>query len=534
MNVKDIARMGTRIFNIAFWLILAYLAGDVGMGFYFTAFVVFYLLSSVMTEGTKQAVARMVTVRRSKGLHHNSRLVFKYAFLLSLLYGGLCAFVLWFFSGSFFESLIGYRLPESVLAVFGLYFVIYNVKSVIYGYFMGKGDTLVCIAAELIRCLILVSLGPVLIIRMYGYGIKVSALLGNPLYANLNGAIGAVITQAIGAVVCIIVIIIGDRIAGMVDREVYNSVKGVDNGRSITLSLIKADALYLVSKGLFSVVLFAACVIYLRFAHATGTDVKEAFLMLGAFAGKFLPIIGFVMIFYTEYNERECKKIRQDVSSEEHKTANLRIEYLIKNTIYMLLPIALFVIIMAGPIAAILYSGRISYGAVLIRRGGILILFIGLSVMCKGILTSIRINLLSFAGPLLGLIVVLGSLIVMCASGNADALNIVNALILGYLTDSLISFLIVCRYVGPDLIDIGFKCGKIAAGALIYAGIIAILDNFIVMNIIYVIIALIIAYGGYIVTIAVLKGIDRRDINSLKGTLMYYPTFFIGGIFANR
>ena len=106
MNIKDHVRLLTRLLHIIFWMILAYLAGDVGMGFYYIGFIITETLFVIFEGGLVQAVARMVTIRRSKGLHYNSGLVFRYGVLYSLLIGIAFGFIIWSFSSRIYGKAI--------------------------------------------------------------------------------------------------------------------------------------------------------------------------------------------------------------------------------------------------------------------------------------------------------------------------------------------------------------------------------------------------------------------------------------------
>ena len=129
MKIKDYARIASRILKLIFWMIVGYLAGDLGFGFYFVSFMVFYLAMTVMGGGIKIAVAKMVEVRRQKELYQNCKLVFKYGLLYSFVSGLILMGIFWFFSGRILETLTGYRLPESVLSVFGLFYFVFSLKS---------------------------------------------------------------------------------------------------------------------------------------------------------------------------------------------------------------------------------------------------------------------------------------------------------------------------------------------------------------------------------------------------------------------
>ena len=115
-----------------------------------------------------------------------------------------------------------------------------------------------------------------------------------------------------------------------------------------------------------------------------------------------------------------------------------------------------------------------------------------------------------------------------------DPTGLVIAYVIGYMVEALVLLIVFYRMIGFDLIDIGIRMGKIVVSAGIFAGMLAILDHFIVMNILFIIIAILISYAAYSVTLVVLKAVGSRDINSLKGSLIYYPLVFVGNFFVNR
>lgn len=533
MNVKDIVRLSTRILNLIFWMILAYLTGDLGMGFYYIAFIVFELLIIIFAGGIKQSVARMVAVRKSKGLHYNSKLIFRYGIFYSLITGALIGFALWSLSGTLYRHILGYILPESVLSVLSVYFVIHSLRGCLQGYYQGIGDTLICIVAEVVQAVAQIVLCPILVIRMYGYGMKVSGLLKNPMYANINGTIGAVMAQCIAGIICILVLVIGDRIAGKVFRQEYNSVKGVDNRRNITLSFIKSSALYIVEKITPILTIVVILTIFVKKAYANDVDIKELFTGIGVFAGKYLIVLGFVLAFFFEYSDRECKKIRADFGREENKTVRARISYLIKNSALILIPLSLLVIILAKPIVMIFFDGKMSLGVTLLRQGGIVVLFAGICHMCKSALSAVKLTKFSYLGNLIGFAVAV--LTAVGVSGNgSDITMLVLSYTTGYFAEAVFLLFILYMMRFYDPMDIGIRCAKILAAATVFAGVLAILDHFIVMNALFLVLTILIAYGAYVVTLAVIKGITLRDINSLKGTLIYYPIVFVGRIFVDR
>ncbi len=533
MNIKDCVRLATRLINIVFWMVLAYLAGDVGMGFYYIGFIIIETMFVVFEGGLVQAIARMVTVRRSKGLHYNSSLVFRYGIFYTLIMGIFFGFIIWTFSSNIYSKAVGYLLPESVFGVMGVYFAIHMLKGCLRGYYYGKNNIVICLIAEVVQSVIMLILCPILVIRLYRYGMNISGLLKNPLYANIGGAIGAVMAQCIGVMAGILVLVIGDRVAGNVYRNEYNSVKGVDNGRNITITFLKVSLTY-IGEHLVPVLTIACLLLmYVKRAAQSGLEIREAFVRIGVFADKYLLILGFFIAIFMEYIDRENKKVRSDVGREEHKNARTRSIYLLKNTVLLLLPIMLMLMIMAEPFINIFFSGRTSLGIKILRQGGIALLLQGLIYMSKSVLSSIKYSRYSVIASVSGFAVTVISAAAMIGS-DCEISALVVSYVIGLIVEVSVNLFAFYRLIGFDPVDLGIRIGKIVVAGAVFAGMIAILDHFIVMNIVFLVIALLISYAAYIVTLVAIKGVTVRDINSLNGTIIYFPLAFLSNFFINR
>ena len=199
----------------------------------------------------------------------------------------------------------------------------------------------------------------------------------------------------------------------------------------------------------------------------------------------------------------------------------------------LLLPVMFVLIITADPLIKIFFAGRTSLGIKLIRQGGIAILLHGIIYMSKGVLNAIKFGRYSLVAAVSGYVVTMIAAAAMIGS-DSDISAIVIAYVIGLIVETAVSLFAFYRLIGFDPIDMAIRIGKIAVSGAVFAGMIAILDHFIVMNVIFFAIALIISYAAYIVTLIVVKGVTVRDINSLNGTLIYYPLAFLGNMFMNR
>ena len=137
---------------------------------------------------------------------------------------------------------------------------------------------------------------------------------------------------------------------------------------------------------------------YVRKAHELELIASPVFARVGIVLYKLLVFVFMIIVPYIAYSNREKRKVKNDVAKEEHKTVRMRTLYYIKNTMFMILPATATVISLAKPIVGVFCDGLMNEGVVILRKGGILILLIALSICFRNILfnsTFTRNNLLN-------------------------------------------------------------------------------------------------------------------------------------------
>lgn len=532
MNIKDYVRVGHRLLNLIFWMILGYLAGDAGAGFFYVGFLIFIFAFTVLNGGLKETMAKMTATRVEKGFYIEAGIVFRTGLLWAIISGGLVSALFIFFGRNIMNMLYGYTLPYSLLGLFGLYYILLSINSCLMGYYQGIGYSGFCIIGEILESLVLIGLSPIIVSRMYAYGTKVAALLKEPLYANLNGAIGGIITQCIGIILSSIVVIAGLVLIHQNNRENYD-VGGLKTREAFVKNYIRVNNGVLEDRIVPLIMLLAMAIIFIKEGATLAVDAKELFTGIGVFAGKYLVVMLVPLVYFIEYVERERRRIRSDHSKEERKNIRIRAGYLLKNTMYIMLPVCATAITLAKPIVMIFFGGRMSLGVVMVRQGGIVILLAALCYSLRAILKGVKLQLYGTIAALIGFVAMIAFLMSSISSGvNINLL--VYSVIVYYLIQVMALCVLVYKMEELLIFDIGIKWAKVAVGTSILIIAEAVLDKFIVMNVAFLLLTLAISYALYFAAMGVLKGLSKKDINSLKGTLSYYPSYIAANLFDGR
>lgn len=511
-----------RIIFLVFLLVAGYLTGDTGTGLLLAGFSVFSLIFVLLFGGIEDTVYKMVTVRKNKGFDSQAAKIFHFGLSYALVLGALAAVIMWFGSLKLSELVFGYPIMQSILGFFGILFLLLGLYSVLRGYTKACGYEGILFITDIVESIILI-VGGVFITRFFSaYGTKVAAVLKDDIYTNLNGTIGVMITLCISVFVSSLIM--------LVVILLYAGGRIVDTGRAVNVkknfkrSFIKTCVLSR-AENIFTVLAyFVAILMYVRKSHSLDLNAAPVFAEVGLVIYKLFVFVFVIIVPYMAYSNREKRKVKNDVAKEEHKTVRMRSLYYIKNTMFMILPATATMITLAKPIVGVFCSGLMNEGVVILRKGGILILLIALSICFKNILKGVGQELLFYAGQGISFVTMLVFLY-SSLNVNTDISYVVLALVIYYLALDVITGFLAIRMVGLNIYDLGIRVGKPIGAVLLLVLIEAMIDKFMILSWPLFILTVAVGYVVYFVACGFLGCITIKDVNSLKGTITYYPAF---------
>lgn len=511
-----------RIIFLIFLLVAGYLTGDTGTGLLLAGFSVFSLIFVLLFGGIEDTVYKMVTVRKNKGFDNQAAKIFHFGLSYALVLGALVAVIMWFGSLKLSELVFGYPIMQSILGFFGILFLLLGLYSVLRGYTKACGYEGILFITDIVESIILI-VGGVFITRFFSaYGTKVAAVLKDDIYTNLNGTIGVMITLCISVFVSSLIM--------LVVILLYAGGRIVDTGRAVNVkknfkrSFIKTCVLSR-AENIFTVLAyFVAILMYVRKSHSLDLNAAPVFAEVGLVIYKLFVFVFVIIVPYMAYSNREKRKVKNDVAKEEHKTVRMRSLYYIKNTMFMILPATATMITLAKPIVGVFCSGLMNEGVVILRKGGILILLIALSICFKNILKGVGQELLFYAGQGISFVTMLVFLY-SSLNVNTDISYVVLALVIYYLALDVITGFLAIRMVGLNIYDLGIRVGKPIGAVLLLVLIEAMIDKFMILSWPLFILTVAVGYVVYFVACGFLGCITIKDVNSLKGTITYYPAF---------
>ncbi|MCI9449436.1 MAG: polysaccharide biosynthesis protein [Clostridiales bacterium] len=185
--ILTISNLIIKAIGALFKIPMTHIIGELGMGYYSSAYVVYTVFYMISTAGLPVAVSLLIAENRSKGRVRQVKKVFKISLILFLIIGSLGAAIMIFGAPAFADAIKSPNSRYSIMALAPTLFFI-CVASAYRGYFQGYQFMMPVAVSQLIEALCKLFLG--IALAYYAIG----------LYGKADGSIHFAAAYAIFAV----------------------------------------------------------------------------------------------------------------------------------------------------------------------------------------------------------------------------------------------------------------------------------------------------------------------------------------------
>lgn len=525
MNSKLSLSTITKVVNILFLIVLQNYILDCGMGIFGVSLIVYYLLYTVLFGSLQTVISKLVNVRNSKGMGEHTKHIVKPALIYVVLSGVLLVLFSFFCLERVTVACLGMVYPVPVIQIFCVVMIITAITDVLCGYHTGNGNVHVVNIANLLKCIFPIGLS-IFILRMFAsYGNSISLLLKNPIIKDAYMAMGTAVVYLMSTIIVFLVVLfftIKIRLQAGRQNEAHNISRRTSAGGFLSMHI------KLMLNSVFPVLcIFASVVLYIRGIEKAGLAVMDAYTNIGILFGKLLLPIILILIIFSEYIAREKHRLHVDYRKDEIKIMTVRAQYMIKNSIFMLLPPMMVLIFLSNPIAKVVFSGQVSLSSKYLQYGGAILLLAGIVYALNNILKAFDKEVFVWVFQGGAYIAQIIFLVVGFSKGTGNSMLILYSFYFYYGILFLGFFAMTCKIIRLDILDILLKLGKYGVAGIIAMILFMILSKFIEMNIFLLVLSIFFGYLLYYLTLIALHGISKKDEAALKRTLNYYPVHFL-------
>lgn len=205
-GILSIAGILTRIIGLLYRSPLHSIIGDLGLGYYQSAYAYYTIILLISSYSIPSAISKVISQKLAVGKYREAHKTFRCALIYVLLVGACASLFLFFGAGLFVE-------PQAVMVLrtFAPTIFIYGILGVLRGYFQAQGSMIQTSVSQIIEQIVnaLVSVGAAyVLIKISMHTMQVPTVKSQIVKRAVNGAMGSALGTGSGVLIAMIFILI--------------------------------------------------------------------------------------------------------------------------------------------------------------------------------------------------------------------------------------------------------------------------------------------------------------------------------------
>lgn len=349
----------SRIIGLLYRSPLQRVIGDLGMGYYNSAYNFYTIILMVSSYSIPSAMSKVIAQKLVVKQYRNAHRIFLCALGYALAVGGVASLFLYFGAGMFLSD---EAVP--VLRTFAPTIFIYGILGVLRGYFQAHrsmAQTSVSqVLEQIANAIVSVSAACLLIIHTMG-SLEMPAEESERVVRATRGAIGSALGTGAGVLIALVFM------AGMyglnkelIHRRVRRDRHGkVDSYGDILKMITMVVTPFILSTAIYNLNDTVNNALYTKwFPDVKELDKVTVYSRWGVFSGQSVTISKIPIAFATAMAAAMIPTVAQLVSAKNIKGARDKIGMAVKTTMIISIPCAVGILVLARPITALLFSNE--------------------------------------------------------------------------------------------------------------------------------------------------------------------------------
>ncbi|MCQ2493798.1 MAG: polysaccharide biosynthesis protein [Lachnospiraceae bacterium] len=351
----------TRIIGLLYRSPLSGIIGDLGLGYYQSAYNYYTIILLISSYSIPSAISKVIAQKLAVQEYKNAHRLFKGALFYVLVIGAVASAFLYFAAGLFVEEA---AIP--VLRTFAPTIFFYGMLGVLRGYFQAHKTMVQTSVSQILEQIAnaIVSVGAAyFLIKMTMGTMEIPADEAGQVTRAVRGAMGSALGTGTGVMVALLFMFLiylkaHKEIKGRVAADTHKESDSVGTIiKTITLIVtpfIMSTALYNLSS-VINNKLYTS--IYPSVMHLDTVITSSRY---GIFSGKALTISNIPIAFASAMASAMIPSIAQLVAKKEDEEARSKISLAVKTTMLISIPCAVGLFVLAGPVTLLLFPNSAS------------------------------------------------------------------------------------------------------------------------------------------------------------------------------
>ena len=386
--VLMIAQVLIRVFGLIYKLIITNLDGfgDVGNGYYSAGYQIYTVLLLISSQGIPNAMSKLVSEKVAVGQYKAAHRIFKTAFLVFGIIGGICSALLFLTSNFIATNILNVPDVKYVLRVLSPAIFFVSISAVIRGYYMGLGNMKVSSTSQTLEQLFNCILSIAFVYSVLGKDAYIMAAAGN-------------LSTTVAILLSFTYLVTYYKLKNKSYAKKYEDIPQTDKVETIK-NISKTILMCAIPMTIGSVISAISSMIdtvtvsnCTQIAYTGILESKEALEQMAMkFTGilsKVETIINLPIAINLAFSAALVPAISAALVKKDEKDASNKISFSISASILVILPCAVGFIVLADSILKILYPNA-SDGAQILQIASITMMLVAIEQTISGALFGLK------------------------------------------------------------------------------------------------------------------------------------------------
>lgn len=371
-----------RVIGVLYGIPLTNIIGDLGNGYYASAYNVYSMVLLICSYSIPMAVSKIMSEKIALRQYITAHRVFKCALFYVICVGGSASIVSWIFAPQLVD------VPEAILAMRVLAPTIFfsGILSVFRGYFQAQNTMIPTAISQIIEQI----LNAIFSVVVAYFLVKMHSKDKITVVAQ-HGAVGAATGTGVGVIAGLVFVIFTYLIYYPVYKRHYLS--GLEN-QVVGYKRIFTIILYMVTPVILGTCIYNISTvldmkIFYKISAWKRNDISDTVKSFGIFSRKYLPLASVPIAVSSSMVSALVPEISTSYAKKNMMEVRSKIEKAVRVSMLLVIPASCGLVVLSKPIIVMLYGKMDNIAIGLLRGGSIYILFSGISTVYNGVLQGI-------------------------------------------------------------------------------------------------------------------------------------------------
>lgn len=368
--------------------------GDLGMGYYQSAYNFYTIVLLVSSYSIPAAISKVIAQKLGVKEYRNAHRIFLCAMFYVLVVGGVASLFLFFGAGLFVEG----EAAIPVLRTFAPTIFVYGILGVLRGYFQAHKSMSQTSVSQILEQIVnaVVSVGAAyLLVNSVMGSMEVPADTAGQVKRATYGAVGSAVGTGAGVLIALVFMAgIYALNQKMIHRRIrHDRHSHVDSYRDILRMITGVVTPFILSTAVYNLSTVVNNKVYTSvYPNLKNLDSVDIYSKWGIFSGQAMTISNIPLAFASAMAAAMLPTVAQLVAAQDEEGAREKIALAVKTTMIIAIPCAVGLCVLAEPVTSLLFSNsaeKLAFAGKLLMALSPSVVFYALSTLNSQILQGL-------------------------------------------------------------------------------------------------------------------------------------------------